>query len=83
MAFLWSEFGKDVDGELLKMAGALCLTVCTPLEDLQLRQFRIAPKDWEIPSVEISGFGVMEFVCRGKMTTPLEVTGSVIKGMVL
>lgn len=41
MAFLWSEFDRDVDGELLKMAGALWLSVCTPLEDLQVSQLRI------------------------------------------
>lgn len=51
MAFLWSEFDRDVDGELLKMAGALWLSVCTPLEDLQVSQLRIAPMDWEIHSV--------------------------------
>lgn len=49
MAFLWSEFDRDVDGKLLKMVGALWLSVSTPLEDLQLSQFRIAPRDWEIP----------------------------------
>lgn len=50
-AFPWSEFDRDVDGELLKMANALWLTVYTPLEGLQLSQLRIAPRDWEIPSV--------------------------------
>lgn len=36
MAFPWSEFGRDVDGKLLKMAGVLWLTVYTSLEDLWL-----------------------------------------------
>lgn len=32
--FPWSEFGRDVTGELLKVAGALWLPVHTSLEDL-------------------------------------------------
>lgn len=50
MAFPWSKFDRNVDGEPLEVAGALWLSVYTPLEDLQLSQFRIAPRDWEIPS---------------------------------
>lgn len=34
MAFPWSEFDGDIDGELLKMAGALWLLVYTAPEDL-------------------------------------------------
>lgn len=34
MAFSWSEFDRDIDGEFLKMAGALWLLVYISLKDL-------------------------------------------------
>lgn len=34
MAFSWSEFDRDIDGEFLKMAAALWLLVYISLKDL-------------------------------------------------
>lgn len=42
MAFPWSEFDRDIDGELLKMAGALWLLVYTSLEDLWIEDAKQA-----------------------------------------
>jgi len=41
-AFPWSEFVRDVDGELLNMAGALWLPVYTSLEDLWVEDAKTA-----------------------------------------
>lgn len=42
MAFPWSEFVRDIDGELLKMAGVLWLPVYTSLEDLWIEDAKQA-----------------------------------------